>query len=73
MTAPNFDAIFIGVCTVDTIALLDSYPAADSRTVTEHLERAGGGVSATAAVAAIEAAWGGEKVGTAGSGGGEGW
>ena len=52
MTAPNFDAIFIGVCTVDTIALLDSYPAADSRTVTEHLERAGGGVSATAAVAA---------------------
>lgn len=52
MTATNFDAIFIGVSTIDTIALLDSYPAADSRTVTEHLERAGGGVAATAAVAA---------------------
>ncbi len=52
MTATNFDAIFIGVCTVDTIALLDTFPTADSRTVTEHLERAGGGVSATAAVAA---------------------
>jgi len=52
MIEPNFDAIFIGVSTIDTIALLDFYPAADSRTVTEHLERAGGGVSATAAVAA---------------------
>jgi sugar/nucleoside kinase (ribokinase family) len=52
MTTSNFDAIFIGVATIDTIALVDNYPAADSRTLTDHLERAGGGVSATAAVAA---------------------
>jgi len=48
----NFDAIFIGIATIDTIALVEEYPAADSRTLTKHLERAGGGVSATAAVAA---------------------
>lgn len=52
MTFANFDAIFIGVATIDTIALLENYPVADSRTVTDYLERAGGGVSATAAVAA---------------------
>jgi sulfofructose kinase len=52
MTSKTFDAIFIGVATIDTIALVENYPAADSRTLTDHLERAGGGVSATAAVAA---------------------
>lgn len=52
MSGANFDAIFIGVATIDTIALLENFPEADSRTVTDYLERAGGGVSATAAVAA---------------------
>lgn len=52
MTPKDFDAIFIGVATIDTIAQVEFYPAADSRTITNHLERAGGGVSATAAVAA---------------------
>jgi sulfofructose kinase len=52
MTKANFDAVFIGVATIDTIALVENYPAADSRTLTNQLERAGGGVSATAAVTA---------------------
>jgi len=52
MTKANFDAVFIGVATIDTIALVENYPAADSRTLTDQLERAGGGVSATAAVTA---------------------
>lgn len=52
MSNKIFDAVFIGVATIDTIALIDDFPAADSRTLTNHLERAGGGVSATAAVAA---------------------
>jgi sulfofructose kinase len=52
MTTKFFDAIFIGVATIDTLALVEEYPSADSRTLTDHLERAGGGVSATAAVAA---------------------
>lgn len=47
-----FDAIFIGIATIDTIALVQTYPAADSRTLANSLERSGGGVSATAAVAA---------------------
>lgn len=52
MTSAKFDAVFIGVATIDTIALLENYPTADSRTLTDQLTRAGGGVAATAAVAA---------------------
>ena len=48
----SFEAIFIGIATIDTIALVKDYPSADSRTLANLLERSGGGVSATAAVAA---------------------
>ena len=43
MTSTKFDAVFIGVATIDTIALLENYPTADSRTLTDQLTRAGGG------------------------------
>lgn len=52
MTSTQFDAVFVGIATIDTIALVDKYPESDSRTVTTNLERAGGGVAATAAVTA---------------------
>jgi sulfofructose kinase len=44
--------VFVGVCTMDTIAAVNGYPEPDSRSVAEALLRAGGGPAATAAVAA---------------------
>jgi len=44
--------LFVGCATLDSIALVDEYPAADSRTIADELVVAGGGPSATAAVAA---------------------
>lgn len=46
------DLVFVGACTMDTIAAVQGYPRADSRTVATELVRAGGGPAATAAVAA---------------------
>lgn len=43
--------VCIGTATIDTIALVDRYPAADERIEAVELRRAGGGQAATAAVA----------------------
>lgn len=45
-------AVFIGSATLDTIASVRDFPAADSRTIASDLVMAGGGPAATAAVAA---------------------
>ncbi|MCY1225744.1 Sulfofructose kinase [compost metagenome] len=47
--------LFIGSATLDSIALVQDYPAADSRTVATDFTMAGGGPAATAAVAAARA------------------
>ena len=44
-------AVCVGVITVDTIALVDKYPAADERVIAHEISRAGGGPAAVAAVA----------------------
>ncbi|MPY78247.1 MAG: ribokinase [Actinophytocola sp.] len=48
-------ATFIGTVTMDAIALVDAYPAADERVLARDLVTAGGGPAATAAVAAARA------------------
>lgn len=47
--------LFVGCATLDSIALVPEYPAADSRTVAADFVTAGGGPAATAAVAAARA------------------
>ncbi|MBT2514602.1 PfkB family carbohydrate kinase [Arthrobacter sp. ISL-30] len=47
--------LFVGCATFDSIALVQDYPAADSRTVAADFVTAGGGPAATAAVAAARA------------------
>jgi len=47
--------LFVGCATLDSIALVEDYPAADSRTVATDFATAGGGPAATAAVAAARA------------------
>ena len=47
--------LFVGCATLDAIALVQDYPAADSRTVATDFATAGGGPAATAAVAAARA------------------
>ena len=41
----------LGVITIDTIALVDKYPAEDERVLSDEISRAGGGPAAVAAVA----------------------
>jgi sulfofructose kinase len=43
--------VCLGVITIDTIALVDKYPAEDERVLAEEISRAGGGPAAVAAVA----------------------
>lgn len=47
--------LFVGCATLDSIALVEDYPSADSRTVASDFCTAGGGPAATAAVAAARA------------------
>ncbi|CCQ47273.1 pfkB carbohydrate kinase family protein [Pseudarthrobacter siccitolerans] len=47
--------LFVGCATLDSIALVQDYPAEDSRTVASDFATAGGGPAATAAVAAARA------------------
>lgn len=47
--------LFVGCATLDSIALVQDYPAADSRTIAADFSTAGGGPAATAAVAAARA------------------
>ena len=44
--------LFVGCATLDSIASVDDYPSADSRTIANEFMTAGGGPAATAAVAA---------------------
>lgn len=50
MTAPR--AVFVGVATEDSIAIVDRYPDSDERVVASGMVFGGGGPAATAAVAA---------------------
>lgn len=47
--------LFVGCATLDSIALVQDYPAEDSRTIASDFATAGGGPAATAAVAAARA------------------
>lgn len=47
----RIEVVCIGVITMDTIALVDSYPAEDERVLANEISRAGGGPAAVAAVA----------------------
>jgi sulfofructose kinase len=47
----QIEVVCIGVITMDTIALVDSYPAEDERVLANEISRAGGGPAAVAAVA----------------------
>ena len=47
----SIQAVCVGVVTIDTIALVDKYPAADERVIAQDISRAGGGPAAVAAVA----------------------
>ena len=55
MPRPTGTLLFVGCATLDSIALVEDYPAADSRTVATDFATAGGGPAATAAVAAARA------------------
>lgn len=47
----HIEVVCVGVITIDTIALVDSYPAEDERVLAKEIVRAGGGPAAVAAVA----------------------
>jgi sugar/nucleoside kinase (ribokinase family) len=51
VTAPPFDVIGFGVNTLDVIALVDGYPAPDTKQAVLDFEVQGGGMTATALVA----------------------
>lgn len=69
-TSPNrvdaVDAVFVGVATLDAIALVDGFPGADERVVASEIVYAGGGPAATAAVAAARLGIRAAFVGTVG-------
>jgi sugar/nucleoside kinase (ribokinase family) len=48
----HVDAVFVGVATLDAIALVDGFPAPDERVIASEVVYAGGGPAATAAVTA---------------------
>jgi sugar/nucleoside kinase (ribokinase family) len=58
--------VFVGAATIDSIALVGSFPAPDQRVVAEDLVFAGGGPAATAAVAAARLGVPAAFVGTVG-------
>ena len=51
MPVASIQVACVGVITMDTIALVDSYPAEDERVLAEEIARGGGGPAAVAAVA----------------------
>ena len=51
MPVSKVQVVCIGVITMDTIALVDKYPAADERVLADEITRGGGGPAAVAAVA----------------------
>ena len=60
------DAVFVGVATLDAIALVDGFPAPDDRVLASEIVYAGGGPAATAAVAAARLGVTSAFVGTVG-------
>ncbi len=52
MTSPHWDILGIGNAAVDELILLDSFPAPDSKMPVRGFQRQGGGLTATALVAA---------------------
>jgi sugar/nucleoside kinase (ribokinase family) len=60
------DAVFVGVATLDAIALVDGFPAPDDRVIASEVVYAGGGPAATAAVAAARLGVRSAFVGTVG-------
>lgn len=61
-----FDAVFVGVATLDAIALVGEFPGPDDRVVADEIVYAGGGPAATAAVAAARLGVRAAFVGTVG-------
>jgi sulfofructose kinase len=51
MPVSKVDVVCVGVITMDTIALVDKYPAEDERVLAHEITRGGGGPAAVAAVA----------------------
>src|SRR5690349_19872761 len=62
----HVDAVFVGVATLDAIALVDGFPAPDDRVLASEVVYAGGGPAATAAVAAARLGVRSAFVGTVG-------
>ena len=60
------DAVFVGVATLDAIALVDGFPAPDDRVIASEVVYAGGGPAATAAVTAARLGVRSAFVGTVG-------
>jgi sulfofructose kinase len=60
------EAVFVGVATLDAIALVDGFPAPDDRVLASEIVYAGGGPAATAAVAAARLGVASAFVGTVG-------
>jgi sulfofructose kinase len=51
MPVNNIQVVCVGVITMDTVALVDKYPAEDERVIASEIVRGGGGPAAVAAVA----------------------
>ena len=66
MTSRDIEAVFVGVATLDAIALVPGFPGADERIVADEVSYAGGGPAATAAVAAARLGVRSAFVGTVG-------
>jgi len=62
----SFEAVFVGVATLDAIALVDTFPAPDDRVLASEVAYAGGGPAATAAVTAARLGIRSAFVGTVG-------
>lgn len=65
-TRSTVDAVFVGVATLDAIALVEGFPAPDDRVLALEVAYAGGGPAATAAVAAARLGVATAFVGTVG-------
>lgn len=65
-TVAPIEAVFVGVATLDAIALVDGFPAPDDRVLATQIAYAGGGPAATAAVAAARLGVASAFVGTVG-------
>jgi sugar/nucleoside kinase (ribokinase family) len=62
----DIEAVFVGVATLDAIALVPAFPGADERVVADEVSYAGGGPAATSAVAAARLGVRSAFVGTVG-------